>query len=215
MVGRRGEDPRSQPNAIGKTAGPAFGTRLPQLDRLTPEGEPPCPTRLGRPKYIGRDAALDTEHTLLEIVETQCHQLAAPSARVRSQTHEEANLLGLVPTLGVPRIRGNDERLGRFEQPNDLFGAEMEPRTRTWRSAHAAERVDVDNAFDVRPSESRAQHTKATRDHGHRGARKFHAAMAARTCSGLSVDTRRTAKGSAVRALTLERAPIHVAGRQS
>jgi hypothetical protein len=44
---------------------------------------------------------------------------------------------------------------------------------------------------------------------------ELHAAMAARTCSGLSVDTRRTASGSALKALTLERAPIHVAGRQS
>ena len=44
---------------------------------------------------------------------------------------------------------------------------------------------------------------------------ELHAAMAARTCSGLSVDTRRTASGSARKALTFERAPIHVAGRQS
>ena len=39
--------------------------------------------------------------------------------------------------------------------------------------------------------------------------------MADRTCSGLSADTRRTASGSARKALTFERAPIHVAGLQS
>ena len=43
----------------------------------------------------------------------------------------------------------------------------------------------------------------------------LHAAMAARTCSGLSVETRRAAKPSARRALALERAEIHVAVRQS
>ena len=40
-------------------------------------------------------------------------------------------------------------------------------------------------------------------------------AMAARTCSGLSVDTRRAARPSAHRALAFDRAEIHVAGRQS
>ncbi len=115
VVGRRGEEPRSQLNAIGKTAGPAFGTRSPQLDRLTPEGETAGATGLGRPKHIGRDASLDTEHAVLEIVEAQRHQLPAPSARVRGQTDEQADLLSLVPTLGVPRIRSNDERLGRVK----------------------------------------------------------------------------------------------------
>ena len=43
----------------------------------------------------------------------------------------------------------------------------------------------------------------------------LHAAMAARTCSGLSVDTRRAARPSEQSALALERAEIHVAGRQS
>jgi len=169
VVGRRGEEPRSQLNAIGKTASPAFGTRPPQLDRLTSEGETACPTGLGRTEHIGRDASLDRQHAPIEVVEAQRHQLAPPGAGVRGQADEQPDLLGLVPTLGVLWRSGGNERVGGCEQAEQLLGAEMEPGAWTLGPTHARKWVDVDDALDMCPADSRAKHAEAPRDYGHRG----------------------------------------------
>jgi hypothetical protein len=92
--------------------------------------------------------------------------------RVGGQADEKSDLFGLMPALGVLQIGRSDECLDRVEQTEDLLAAEMEPGPRTHRTAHAAQRIDVDDALDVRPPDGRAQHAEAPRDHGHRRARR-------------------------------------------
>ena len=111
---------------------------------------------------------LDGQHPVLEIVKAQRHKLATASTRVRGQANEQADLLGLVQSLnGSPH--GGDELVGRSEQAKDLLGAEVQPGPGPCGTAHAGERIDVDDPFHVGPSDGRAQHAEAARDDGDSG----------------------------------------------
>lgn len=169
----------------------------------------------GGPEHIGRDAPLDGKHPVLEILEAQRHQLATPRPGVGREADKQPDLLGLVPALGITELSGGNERVGRIEQAEDLVAAEMQTRPGAGRTTHAPERVDVDDALDVGPTDGRAQHAETPEITATDAPAALHDAIAARTCSGLSVDTRRAEMPSARSALTFERAPIHVAGHQS
>ena len=171
---------------------------MPQLDRLTPKGEPPSSTRLGGPEHIGRDASLDREHAPIEVVETQRHQLAAPCPQVGGQADEKSDLFGLVPAFGRLQIGRNDERLGGVEQTEDLLAAEMEPdpRARADRACRSSVLTSMMRSTCAHPMAERSTR-KRPETTATEAPADLHAAMAARTCSGLSVDTRCAASGSA------------------
>ena len=132
---------------------------------------------------------------LLEHMEQDEESLRAPVQNAEEATPVVAAELPELP-LDLPAVR---KRNGGSVSEGSL-------RRSICRSSEACTRVDLHDAFHVRPARVRAQHPESPRDHGHRCTRGAPRRHGRPHVSGLSVDTRRTASGSALKALTLERA---------
>ena len=160
VIGRSGEQPWPEPAAKFAALPPLRDGISPQVRSCRAEGEPADPAGFGRSDDLVRSAAGDGQHIPVQVADLQGGQFAAAGTGIGGQAGQQLYLLGAVqPCRGRPgRACLGDLPPGEAEDGADLLDGGVEPHTGMGRAAHAVEWVPVQNPFDGRPPQCRAQH---------------------------------------------------------